>query len=611
MRNRLFGKVILGLLALQGFNACSAQNSGFQKTFGAGTVNYKTISVLETSNKGYAILCLREKVLCIIKTDSLGNQEWSESYPLLSKDNYPVSATPGFIRSKDKGYLIYGEPWQSFLLKTDSLGKVQWTKTYIGPGYYNWFDGFGKVIELNDGYVVTAGNIFLMKTDLTGNVKWVTKINDSSLNNQYGHFQEMVQLKSDSCFYLVGQYGSLPSYTYKIIKINKKGVGIWGKQITNPINNQQIRIQEGQPGKLTISLSGNYNQGLPNYLFTIDSSGTVSKTLRFPIGANSSDPLDNWSSYKKSTENSLITASAQPDVYGNPANKIVLSKYDSLGNLLWSRKTIGTRELSEQSLLITTDGGMAVAGVTTGVHSGAADLFFLKTDGSGQIACNTDTVHTVSGVSVSGVVSLRDLNDTFSYFQSGGDSSLVITSVPIKDAGFDVCACNPPQAGFIGDFHAPTVDFTDTSTWAIRWIWDFGDGGTDSVHASPSHLYLDTTKTYNVCLTVLNTCGVSSVCQTIKHHTSPAGVVNSATSMFIPVFPNPTQGVIHFTLPSANAGVPISLEVTDVFGRIVTARNGVQKDLEQLDLSDFPSGIYFLKLRFEEHVFVQKILLNH
>jgi len=47
-----------------------------------------------------------------------------------------------------------------------------------------------------------------------------------------------------------------------------------------------------------------------------------------------------------------------------------------------------------------------------------------------------------------------------------------------------------------------TVNFTDASTGADEWLWDFGDD-TTSTQASPNHTY-DQAGTFNVSLTVSN-----------------------------------------------------------------------------------------------------------
>lgn len=67
------------------------------------------------------------------------------------------------------------------------------------------------------------------------------------------------------------------------------------------------------------------------------------------------------------------------------------------------------------------------------------------------------------------------------------------------------------------DFAEPevseTIDFTDTSTGATEWLWDFGDG-TTSVEQNPSHTY-NVAGEYQVTLTVSNEWGSDTITQTV------------------------------------------------------------------------------------------------
>jgi len=71
----------------------------------------------------------------------------------------------------------------------------------------------------------------------------------------------------------------------------------------------------------------------------------------------------------------------------------------------------------------------------------------------------------------------------------------------------------PPQAGFSFGVNGLTANFTNTSTSAGSYVWDFGDGNT-STSPAPSHTYTDP-GTYSVTLTAINDCGENSIQQTL------------------------------------------------------------------------------------------------
>jgi len=72
--------------------------------------------------------------------------------------------------------------------------------------------------------------------------------------------------------------------------------------------------------------------------------------------------------------------------------------------------------------------------------------------------------------------------------------------------------CIPVVADFSSTINT-SVDFTDNSTEAITWSWDFGDGGTSTLQ-SPSHTYA-ANGTYTSCLIASNACSADTTCSTI------------------------------------------------------------------------------------------------
>ena len=73
--------------------------------------------------------------------------------------------------------------------------------------------------------------------------------------------------------------------------------------------------------------------------------------------------------------------------------------------------------------------------------------------------------------------------------------------------------CDLPVAGFITTTTGRSVSFTDTSSSAQSWNWDFGDGYYSTLK-NPNHQY-DSEGNYYVCLTVLDSCGSGTHCDTI------------------------------------------------------------------------------------------------
>ena len=80
----------------------------------------------------------------------------------------------------------------------------------------------------------------------------------------------------------------------------------------------------------------------------------------------------------------------------------------------------------------------------------------------------------------------------------------------------DLWAFNPcplPVAGFTYQVNTFIVNFTDSSSGATQYYWDFGDG-THSTEKDPVHTF--NTGVFNVCHMAGNNCGQDSTCKSIQ-----------------------------------------------------------------------------------------------
>jgi len=128
----------------------------------------------------------------------------------------------------------------------------------------------------------------------------------------------------------------------------------------------------------------------------------------------------------------------------------------------------------------------------------------------------------------------------------GYNCSAVVSS--FGTVGVSLTCAVPPTANFSG---APlsgglplTVNFTDTSSGATSWSWNFGDSGTSTAQ-NPSHTY-NTAGTYTVALTATNSSGSDTMTKT----------------NYITVTP-PQAPVANFTASSTNVYVGQAVSFTD------------------------------------------------
>jgi PKD repeat protein len=116
-----------------------------------------------------------------------------------------------------------------------------------------------------------------------------------------------------------------------------------------------------------------------------------------------------------------------------------------------------------------------------------------------------------------------------------------VTLIAINSAGRDtiekvnfIVVNTVPSAGFTSAANGLTVTFSNTSTGATSYAWEFGDGGT-STEANPVHTYA-ADGTYTVILSATNDCGTVTSTQTVTVATAPtAGFTASANNGCAPL----------------------------------------------------------------------------
>lgn len=124
-----------------------------------------------------------------------------------------------------------------------------------------------------------------------------------------------------------------------------------------------------------------------------------------------------------------------------------------------------------------------------------------------------------------------------------------------------------PAAAFTASTNALQVSFTDLSTFATSWAWDFGDGGTATAQ-NPVHSYASA-GSYHTCLTINGgTACEETSCDSI--HVTAVGVLAAWGGIQVQVYPNPTSGDrLHFAIAGVGANGDIGLQLYDLQGKCV------------------------------------------
>lgn len=169
--------------------------------------------------------------------------------------------------------------------------------------------------------------------------------------------------------------------------------------------------------------------------------------------------------------------------------------------------------------------------------------------------------------------------------------------------------CPLPTAEFTYSDSLLVVSFTNLSSNFISQNWDYGDGDLSTTQ-NPIHSYINE-GTYWVCLIVFNSCGSDTFCDSVPVFSS--GTFQNVIKSQIVIFPNPTTDKfsIEWTKESGNVTI---VKIYNLLGEVaysLSVPNGYTKQpLIEIDLSNFPPGIYFITLQTGNEMITRKLLLN-
>ncbi len=218
-------------------------------------------------------------------------------------------------------------------------------------------------------------------------------------------------------------------------------------------------------------------------------------------------------------------------------------------------------------------------------------------------------------------VTLNAGNGFQAYHWSSGDTTQQITvhttntySVTVSNngcTGFDlvhIAFVDLPNADFSYVENGLSVSFTDLSTNAVNYFWDFqNNGSTESTVAGNVTWNYLLQGQYTVRLTVGNACDTSIHLETIFVTT---GIENNSILHEFSVFPSITKDNITVNLYNAKNG-NIKLILTNITGTEIIKKqykNIPYEFQEIISLKDFASGVYVLKVCIGKSVYQKKII---
>lgn len=262
----------------------SSGNFEWEQYYGGGAYDSGS-SLLQTEDNGFMMLGWTrsfgagQRDFYLIKTDSIGNQQWQRTYGGGNNDS-----GQHIIKLSDNNYLLCGASALTSgvgrLIKIDNLGNIIWNKTY----HYDQQPSseIFWAIELEDGSIISTGITdkqgesnagWLLKADSAGNMLWQRKYNK---NYSIDLFYDVIKT-SDNGFLLSGFAFNLDYNNQDAWLLKVDSIGCAYEDCTVGIEEEipLFVIVYPNPAKTEITVSG-YS---PSYLKLVNTVGqTVSES---------------------------------------------------------------------------------------------------------------------------------------------------------------------------------------------------------------------------------------------------------------------------------------------------------------------------------------------
>ena len=232
-----------------------------------------------------------------------------------------------------------------------------------------------------------------------------------------------------------------------------------------------------------------------------------------------------------------------------------------------------------------------------------------------------------------------DINST--YFWNFGDNTTSTLQNPVHtfaNGTYTVCltittsnGCINTTCGYIGFGNSPcSAQFylypdsnmlhhyyavnMSTGVLPITCVWSWGDGTSDTI-AYPSHTY-SSAGIYTICLTISDSTGCSSTyCNSTYLQKSgnsviyvdvipqsPSGIHEIYNDRNFIIYPNPV--IDNLTIQTKEQGV---IEILNIEGQLMESI-AVTGNKTDINVSTLPDGVYFVKMRTEKGLTVQKFI---
>jgi hypothetical protein len=312
----------------------------------------------------------------LIKTDSLGNTQWTRTY------GGPGDELANSVRqTRGGGYILAGLTssygaggYDIYLIRTNSQGDTLWTKTYGGIN-----DELAVCLQIthDHGYIIVKSEPSLIKTDSLGNLLW-EKSCPIYPTAWYENEASWVKQTIDGGYIITGhrryiRFSPQP-YDIFLVKTNPFGDTLWTQMYQESLDDYAYSVEQTSDGHYLIAgITESYGAGGSDaWLIKTDALGN--RIWSQAYGGRYED----YGSFIRLTSDDNYLLGGTTDNFSPNRYDVWLVKTDTTGVILGWRTAGGTMEEYGLAGQQTADGGYVIAGTTESFGAGATDVYAAK-----------------------------------------------------------------------------------------------------------------------------------------------------------------------------------------------------------------------------------------
>lgn len=159
-----------------------------------------------------------------------------------------------------------------------------------------------------------------------------------------------------------------------------------------------------------------------------------------------------------------------------------------------------------------------------------------------------------------------------------------------------------PAVDFEATVTGLSVDFSDTSSGALSWLWDFGDGESSTLQ-NPSHTYTSVGN-YDVTLYIENNIlSWNEITKTVNAETLS---VDTSEHLSFSYYPNPTSDVLQLSFQDSHDTISVSMY--NVAGQLVKQKHFSDTSHMTLNIETLAPSIYIMSVKTDVSISRIKII---